>query len=96
MASFYTGGDHTQEVYSPEGIAFDWISKKIYWSDAAVNRIFSMKLDRTHRVTVMITERPRSIALDPCRGLVSFCAVSSVHINRVLFLSTESLNMITA
>ncbi len=63
-----TDGDYTHEVYSPDGIAYDWIGKKVYWTDSGINRIFSMNTDRTERLTVMITEKPRAIVLDPCRG----------------------------
>jgi hypothetical protein len=61
-------GDTSQTIDPPAGVAYDWISKKVYWSDRRSRRIISMKLDRTQRVTVMITELPRAIALDPCRG----------------------------
>ena len=63
-------GDYTNEVYSPDGIAYDWIGKKVYWTDSRINRIFSMNIDRTHRTTLAVTQRPRAIVLDPCRGLV--------------------------
>ena len=63
-----TDGDYTHEVYSPDGIAYDWIAKKVYWTDSRINRIFSMNIDRTHRVTLAVTERPRAIVVDPCRG----------------------------
>ncbi|XP_013407657.1 low-density lipoprotein receptor-related protein 2-like [Lingula anatina] len=58
----------TQELYSPEGVAFDWINKKVYWSDYAIHRIFSMNLDRSNRVTLIVADNPRAIVLDPCRG----------------------------
>lgn len=55
---------------NPEGIAYDWTSKKIYWTDSANNSIYSMNADGTHVVMIIQVERPRAIVLDPCRGYV--------------------------
>lgn len=56
------------EGINPEGIAYDWTSKKIYWTDSANNSIYSMNTDGTHVVMIIQVERPRAIVLDPCRG----------------------------
>ena len=53
---------------NPEGIAYDWTSKKIYWTDSANNSIYAMNVDGTHVVMIIQVERPRAIVLDPCRG----------------------------
>ncbi|KAK4318605.1 hypothetical protein Pmani_010396 [Petrolisthes manimaculis] len=53
---------------NPEGIAYDWTSKKIYWTDSANNSIYSMNSDGSHIVMIIQVERPRAIVLDPCRG----------------------------
>lgn len=56
------------EGINPEGIAYDWTSKKIYWTDSANNSIYSMNTDGTHIVMIIQVERPRAIVLDPCQG----------------------------
>lgn len=58
------------EGINPEGIAYDWTSKKIYWTDSANNSIYSMNTDGTHIVMIIQVERPRAIVLDPCQGCV--------------------------
>ncbi|KAK8402469.1 hypothetical protein O3P69_000706 [Scylla paramamosain] len=60
------------EGINPEGIAYDWTSKKIYWTDSANNSIYSMNTDGTHVVMIIQVERPRAIVLDPCRGHMYF------------------------
>ncbi|KAK4327934.1 hypothetical protein Pmani_001624 [Petrolisthes manimaculis] len=57
---------------NPEGIAYDWTSKKIYWTDSANNSIYSMNSDGSHIVRIIQVERPRAIVLDPCRGHMYF------------------------
>lgn len=53
---------------NPEGIAYDWTSEKIYWTDSANNSIYAMNMDGTHVVMIIQVERPRALVLDPCRG----------------------------
>ena len=55
---------------SDDGVAYDWITRKIYWSDANQHHIYSMNLDTTNRLTVALVEKPRAIVLDPCHGSV--------------------------
>ncbi|KAK4315792.1 hypothetical protein Pmani_013000 [Petrolisthes manimaculis] len=57
---------------NPEGIAYDWTSKKIYWTDSANNSIYFMNSDGSHIVRIIQVERPRAIVLDPCRGHMYF------------------------
>lgn len=63
------------EGINPEGIAYDWTSKKIYWTDSANNSIYSMNADGTHVVMIIQVERPRAIVLDPCKGYVLLFSV---------------------
>lgn len=53
---------------NPEGVAYDWTSKKIYWTDSANNSIYAMDADGKSIVMIIQVERPRAIVLDPCRG----------------------------
>jgi len=57
-------------VEQPDGLACDWIGKKLYWSDAESKRIKVSELDGTS-IKVLIwgnLDQPRAIALDPHRG----------------------------
>lgn len=59
----------------PEGIAVDWITKKLYWTDirdskTEANRIEVSNYVGTHRKILVWEnlEKPRAIALDPRVG----------------------------
>ncbi|CAL4174127.1 unnamed protein product, partial [Meganyctiphanes norvegica] len=53
---------------NPEGVAYDWTSGKIYWTDSANSSIYAMNSDGTNIVMIINVERPRAIVLDPCGG----------------------------
>ncbi|XP_063240571.1 low-density lipoprotein receptor-related protein 2 [Bacillus rossius redtenbacheri] len=53
---------------NPEGIAYDWTQKKIYWTDSSNNSIYAMDLDGSNLVMIARVERPRAIVIDPCNG----------------------------
>ena len=53
---------------NPEGIAYDWTQKKIYWTDSSNNSIYAMNMDGTDLVMIVRVERPRAIVVDPCNG----------------------------
>ena len=57
---------------NPEGIAYDWVHKKIYWTDSRNNSIYSMNTDGGQIIDMVRVERPRAIAVHPCRGLMFF------------------------
>ena len=69
-------GSTVHEVYQPDGIAYDWINKRIFWTDKHLHRIFSVDMAATQRTTVLVTEKPRAIALDPCKGSVRAWSLS--------------------
>ena len=51
----------------PDGLACDWIGKKLYWTDAETNRIEVSELDGSYRKVLLWKDldQPRAIALDP-------------------------------
>ncbi|KAI8494167.1 Low-density lipoprotein receptor- protein 6, partial [Branchiostoma belcheri] len=57
-------------LVSPDGLACDWIGRKLYWTDSETNRIEVSNLDGTSRKVLFWEEldQPRAIALDPARG----------------------------
>lgn len=57
---------------NPEGIAYDWTQKKIYWTDSANASIFAMNLDGSDLIMISRVERPRAIVLDPCNGTLYY------------------------
>ncbi|XP_067405392.1 low-density lipoprotein receptor-related protein 2 isoform X6 [Emydura macquarii macquarii] len=56
------------DLGTPDGIAFDWISGRVYYSDYLNQTISSMAVDGSNRTVVARVPRPRAIVLDPCRG----------------------------
>lgn len=57
---------------NPEGVAYDWTNKKIYWTDSANRSVYSMNTDGSQVVMISRVERPRAIVVDPCRGYLYF------------------------
>ncbi|VDP36380.1 unnamed protein product [Heligmosomoides polygyrus] len=55
-----------------EGLAVDWITEVIYWTDSYHDHIQVAKIDGSMRATVVKGEvhNPRDIAIDPGRGLM--------------------------
>ncbi len=52
---------------SPSGLAVDWVTQKLYWTDAGLDRIEVANMDGTLR-TLLVWEnldRPRDIIVDP-------------------------------
>lgn len=58
------------DVGMVDGIAFDWINKRIYYSDYFNQTISSMAEDGSKRTVIARVSKPRAIVLDPCRGYV--------------------------
>ena len=57
-------------IVSPDGLACDWLGKKLYWTDSETNRIEVSNLDGTYRKVLFWQrlDQPRAIALDPQNG----------------------------
>ena len=52
---------------SAEGVAVDWVNKKLYWTEKDLNRIHAADLHSNGRSVVVLDglSKPRAIALDP-------------------------------
>ena len=60
----------TSGIESPDGLACDWVTKKVYWADSDNNRIEVSHYDGSDR-TVLFWEnldQPRAIVLVPSEG----------------------------
>jgi len=57
---------------NPEGLAYDWVSKKIYWTDSSNKSINAMNLDGSQIVNIVHVDRPRALVLDPCAGYLYY------------------------
>lgn len=54
-------------VSTPDGLAFDWIHKNLYWTDTGLNTIQVISTSSLHRTTLINTnlDEPRALVLDP-------------------------------
>ena len=52
---------------SPAGLAVDWVTSKLYWTDAGTNRIEVSNLDGSMRGLLVWEglDKPRDIVVDP-------------------------------
>ena len=57
---------------TPDGIAVDWINKKLYWTDTGNDMIEVSDFNGTNRLELIKTglEEPRAIAVHPSAGYV--------------------------
>jgi len=55
---------------APDGLACDWVGRKLYWADSETDRIEVANLDGTWRRVLYWRDihQPRAIALDPAHG----------------------------
>ena len=55
---------------SPEGLAVDWINKKLYWTDAGADLIEVADFNGEHRMALITTGlgNPRAIVVHPLTG----------------------------
>jgi len=60
------------ELGSSEGIAIDWVSRLIFWTDSSLKRLEVAKLDGSLRKVLLDKniQNPRGIAVNPELGFV--------------------------
>lgn len=58
------------DVHTPEGLAVDWVAKKIYWTDGVYNEIEVAEFNGSNRFTLFDSNihEPRAIVVDPFHG----------------------------
>lgn len=59
------------ELLSPEGVAVDWVSRRIYWTDSKKDTIEASSIENSENRVIIISDdliNPRGIAVDPSRG----------------------------
>jgi len=57
-------------IESPAGLAVDWLTRKLYWTEAVHRRIEVANLDATMR-TILVwngLDKPRDVAVHPGTG----------------------------
>ena len=58
----------SENIKSPEGVAIDWVSRRIYWTDSGKDTIEVASLDNATLRAVLVNKNlvnPRGIAVDP-------------------------------
>lgn len=59
---------HCSDLDDPEGLAFDWVNKRLYFTDYYRRNVQSMGVDGMNRSVIAHANRPRGIIVDPCYG----------------------------
>jgi len=57
-----------QLVQQPEGVAYDWVTDTIYYTDNGLNQIISYKISTRMRYVIAYSESPRAIVVHSCKG----------------------------
>ena len=73
-----------ENVHTPDGLAVDWITGKMYWTDTGYKTIEVADLDGQHNADLLDVglSEPRAIAIDPAVGYVNcLCNDISFHID---------------
>nr|XP_023018542.1 low-density lipoprotein receptor-related protein 6 [Leptinotarsa decemlineata] len=61
-----------KDVFTPDGLACDWITNKIYWTDSETNNIEVATIEGKYRKVLFWADidQPRAIALVPKKGFM--------------------------
>jgi len=59
-----------QNLKNPGGLAIDWVTRKLYWTDATTDRIEVSNLDGGNRSILVFgkLDKPRDIVVHPSAG----------------------------
>ncbi len=58
----------TNLIDKPEGVAYDWTTDTIYYTDSQLNIIASYKPSTNMRFVLAFSDSPRAIVVHPCKG----------------------------
>lgn len=59
---------HCSDLDDPEGLAYDWINDRLYFTDYHTRNVQSMGVDGMNRSIIANADSPRGIIVDPCYG----------------------------
>ena len=83
-------------ISMPEGIAYDWVSDTIYYTDAGLYQIVSYKVATGARYVIGFSQSPRAIVVHPCKGMLFWSDVgSSPMIARTSLAGSSFVRIVT-
>ncbi|XP_076154846.1 low-density lipoprotein receptor-related protein 2 [Alosa pseudoharengus] len=56
------------DLRDPEGLAYDWVHKRLYFTDYSNRSVQAIGIDGQNRTFIAHANRPRAIIVDPCYG----------------------------
>ena len=76
------------DLDTPDGIAVDWINKKLYWTDTGTDMIEVSDFNGTDRLELIKTglEEPRAIVVHPALGYVEVISCYQFSIDNTVFI----------
>ncbi len=57
-------------VSAPEGLAYDWVTDTLFYTDNDLNQVVRYDLPTNQRYIISYSQSPRAIAVHPCQGLL--------------------------
>lgn len=64
----FSASVHSLDLRDPEGLAYDWVHKRLYFTDYNNRSVQAMGIDGQNRSFIAHAYRPRAIIVDPCYG----------------------------
>ena len=78
----------SRNISQPDGIAYDWASDTIFWSDSRLKVVASLTINSGMRYVVASSEMPRAIVVHPCKGYLYWTDVRTL-IRHVVSVSDQ-------